>query len=131
MAVVWFAPFTPLAHRHPWFVAVAFAVLLILAYRLSRRFSVDLSLVVGQTERHEVRFRWNQWTGRVQISVDGVSRVHTIQWLDVSRTRSYDLSVGDVERHEVSFRKRRHLFASPFREQTTEVLVDGVSAATS
>jgi hypothetical protein len=79
---------TTAQHRQPWLCAGAFVVFLFLAYRLSKSLNSSFSVVVGLTDKHEVHFWRNQWTGRVQNTVDGETQLRKIGNPRLLRLRS-------------------------------------------
>lgn len=88
---------------------------------------MQLEFNVGQLEQHHVVYRFNQMWGGLQITVDGVSVVKTVQLH--SRTNSQeDFVVGKTEIHHVRIEKRSLLFAS-LRPQVVTAYVDGVKVA--
>ena len=128
-AVAFVVLYTAVTKRQPWLIVAAFVVFLLLAFQLSRNFNADFSVIVGQTEKHEVHFWWNQWTGRVRITVDGESQLRTFHWFSIRRIKKFEVSVGTEERHDVTFLKTRSPFFGAYRKQRIQVLVDGVGMA--
>jgi hypothetical protein len=127
--VAWFLLFFSVAIRQLWLAVCAFAVFILTHYQVSKTFTPDFSVIVGQTEKHEVHFSRNQWTGRVQIAVDGAVHLRRIEFLSLGRSRKYELSVGTAEHHDVTFVKSSPLLFAQYRQQPIEVLVDGTVVA--
>ena len=123
--VVAFAAAMSTSHLWRWAWVCADAVLLPLLFKASKRYNSDVSVIVGQTEKHTIQFRRNEWSGSVRIAVDREIRLHKILSPLFRKFKRYELNVGSLERHEVAFVMRRpHLFAAnPGR--LIQVFVDG------
>jgi hypothetical protein len=124
-------------HHSPWFIFVPSAVILIIglvflvpAYRRSKRNSVDLDVVVGETELHTVKYIRNAWTGRVRIAVDGAPLQSRIEWISWKMEKRYEFRVGESEHHVVTFVKTRKKLFPGIRKQTVVAYVDGNEADT-
>lgn len=129
MAVAWPLVFFAIFFGQPWLAVCALAVFAVTTYQVSRTFNADFSVVVGHNEKHEVHFWRNQWTGRVQITVDGEIQLREIEFASHRRSRKYDLKVGTAEHHDVTFVKSGPRLLAPYRKQPIEVLVDGTVTA--
>jgi hypothetical protein len=129
MAVAWVLFVFLITVRQPWLAVCALAVFVFISYKVSRTFNSGFSVIVGQNEKHEVHFWRNQWTGRVQITVDGEMQLRKIEVGSFRRSREYELSVGTAEHHDVTFIKSRPLLFAPYRKQPIQVLVDGTVMA--
>lgn len=89
-----------------------------------------LTFPVG-AQKHDVQFSWNQWWGRLSITVDGQSVVDTVRMFSLSTVKTYEFEVGDPERHMVRIEKHRATFFAGFRPQPVYAYVDGVLVAQS
>lgn len=85
-----------------------------------------MAFPVGETERHEVVFTFDQFWGGLTISVDGETVVRTVRVLSFSTLAQWDLDVGQAERHHVRIEKRRLVLFAGARPQTVTAFVDGV-----
>jgi hypothetical protein len=87
--------------------------------------SVDFNVDIGQQERHNVHFHFNQLVGNLWIKVDGEPVVRDFRMFSNSLTKRYDLVVGDAEKHDVAIAKTRKRLIGGARKQTYQVFVDG------
>jgi hypothetical protein len=85
---------------------------------------------VGDSERHEVHFAFNQAWAQLSISVDGEKVIKDFKMFSASLTDTYRFTVGVDEKHEVVIEKRRPLFLAGFRKQKCSVFVDGEMVGT-
>lgn len=76
---------------------------------------------VGQKEKHEVSFDYNQFLGKIQILVDGEK--HTSSWIVVIGTKPFVFQVGENEKHTVKIELKLPLWAI-FRGSNVTVHVD-------
>jgi len=110
---------------------------------------MKLSFEVGDTEKHQIHFAWNQIIGTVRIKVDGelikkdVTLMSPINWsgsplpssdekwnvidsgFEVQLVDRWQFEVGDREKHEVRIEKERAKLVAGFRPQKYRVFVDG------
>jgi Arc/MetJ family transcription regulator len=91
--------------------------------------ATSLELTVGDSERHQVVYTWDQFTGRLRITVDDREVVSTIRVFSVGTSADYELTVGEAERHEVRITKERPVAFAAFRPQTITAYVDGREVA--
>lgn len=91
--------------------------------------ATSLEFTVGDSERHQVVYTWDQFTGRSRILVDGREVVSTIRMFSVRTSADYELTVGEAERHEVRITKERPVALAAFRPQTMIAYVDGREVA--
>ncbi|WP_285725090.1 hypothetical protein [Psychromicrobium xiongbiense] len=70
-----------------------------------------LTFPVGAQEQHLVSFSWDQFWGRLTITIDGQSVVDTVRMFSLSTVKAWEFDVGHVERHRVRIEKHR-LFCS-------------------
>jgi hypothetical protein len=80
---------------------------------------------VGSQEEHRVEFSFDQFSGDLEITVDGNMAVKDFRMLSLSLVKRYEFMVGTQERHKVVIEKRRRLLLAGFRKQKYRVLVDG------
>ncbi|RFA15943.1 hypothetical protein B7R21_03045 [Subtercola boreus] len=88
-----------------------------------------LRFSVGDSERHEVFYRWDQVWGWVTVTVDDVLVSKQLVTISFRLMRVLELQVGESEKHSVRIEKRRSLFFSAARPQPIEAFVDGVLVA--
>jgi hypothetical protein len=88
-----------------------------------------LEFTVGDRERHQVVYTWDQFTGRLRITVDGREVVSTIRMFSVRTTADYEFRVGEAEQHEVRVTKERPVALAAFRPQAITAYVDGQEVA--
>lgn len=86
------------------------------------------SFTVGAVERHTVHFFYDQFWGRLRISVDGRVVMRKLHLFSFRTTRRYRFTVGERERHEVLIEKKRKVLYAGFRAQTCTVFIDGEPA---
>ena len=91
--------------------------------------ATSLEFTVGDRERHQVMYTWDQFTGRLRITVDGREVVSTIRRFSVRTSADYELTVGEAERHEVRITKGRPVALAAFRPQPITAYVDGREVA--
>lgn len=85
---------------------------------------------VGESEKHEVVYTWDQMWGGRSISVDGIAIQKSRTVLSLSLRQVNDFPVGIEEKHEVRIVKTRPLLVAGFRPQHIEAFVDGVHVST-
>src|SRR4051812_38585313 len=88
---------------------------------------VDFALTVGESEKHQVEFRWRQLWGNAFFSVDGVEVLHERHAWDWKRIRRYSLSVGapEVHVHCLTVEKMARRIRGGSQKQRFRVFVDG------
>jgi hypothetical protein len=96
---------------------------------LTEPVSTKLEFTVGDRERHRVVCTWDQFTGRLRITVDDRKVVNTMRMFSISSTAEHVFPVGDVERHEVRIAKERPVALAAFRPQPITAYVDGIEVA--
>lgn len=84
-----------------------------------------LAFTVGDRERHQVVCTWDQFTGRLRITVDGREVVSTLRMFSIRTSAHYDFTVGGEQRHEVRITKERPVALAAFRPQPITAYVDG------
>jgi Arc/MetJ family transcription regulator len=97
--------------------------------RLTGSMSTRLEFTVGDRERHGVVYTWDQFTGRLRITVDDREVVSTMRMFSISSTAEHVFVVGDAERHEVRISKERPIALAAFRPQPITAYVDGHEVA--
>src|SRR5262245_36495908 len=75
------------------------------AYRAGMRFA----LTIGETEKHQLEFNFNQLLGSTVIKVNGKPVKKSIRLFSEPRTERHELEVGKDERHTVFIEKQRKL----------------------
>lgn len=90
---------------------------------------MQISFIVGEQEQHVVFFSWDQFWGRLTITVDGNSVVDTVRTYSVSRVKAYEFEVGSTERHRVRIEKHRAAMFAGFRPQPVFAYVDDMLVA--
>jgi len=88
---------------------------------------MDFTFAVGTQEVHEVHYHFNQWFGRVTITVDGEDWASRWRMFTVKVTQRFEFEVGDTEKHDVVIEKTRKAFLGGVQDQRCEVSVDGVT----
>jgi Fas apoptotic inhibitory molecule (FAIM1) len=86
---------------------------------------LDFEFEVGETERHNVAFEWDQLWGPMTISVDGKRVVRKLGMFTLRRTSGYEFSVGSTETHKVRIEKTRKALVGGFQPQECVTYVDG------
>ena len=86
---------------------------------------MQFSFMVGITEPHRVDFSFDQFGGRLEIKVDGISVVDEVRILSVSLTKRYDFVVGVAEKHHVAIEKERKLLLAGIHPQQYRIFIDG------
>lgn len=89
---------------------------------------MDFRFTVGDVEKHELVYSWDQIWGRIRLTVDGIQVVKKLQ-LAGGLTSNEEMVIGVTERHHVRIEKRRELFFAGFRPQYLSAYVDGVKVA--
>jgi hypothetical protein len=90
---------------------------------------LDFEFEVGQSERHNVAFQFDQLWGPLKISVDGKRVVSKLEIFNLRRTSHYDFSVGSSEPHQVRIEKTRKAAVGGFQAQECVAYVDGQETA--
>jgi hypothetical protein len=85
----------------------------------------EFEFEVGESEKHHIRFRFNQSIGNLCISVDGRPVVRRFEMLSLSTTKRYSFEVGDREKHIVVIEKTRKRALGGFLPQKCVVYADG------
>ena len=57
---------------------------------------LDFEFEVGESERHNVAFQFDQLWGPLKISVDGKPIIRKLGMFSLHRTRGYEFSVGST-----------------------------------
>jgi hypothetical protein len=86
---------------------------------------LDFDFEVGESERHNVAFRFDQLWGPLEISVDGKRVVKKLAIFSFKRTGRYEFTVGSSEPHEVRIEKSRKALLGGFQSQECAAFVDG------
>ncbi|HEY5838850.1 MAG TPA: hypothetical protein VIT19_07430 [Pyrinomonadaceae bacterium] len=86
---------------------------------------MQFSFMVGITEPHRVDFSFDQFGGRLEIKVDGISIVDEVRTISVSLTKRYDFVVGLAEKHHVTIEKQRKLLLAGIQPQQYRIFIDG------
>jgi hypothetical protein len=86
---------------------------------------LDFDFEVGEAERHNVAFTWDQLWGPMKISVDGKQVVRKRGWFSLRRTKGYEFSVGSTEIHQVRIAKTAQSPMGGFQGQECVAYVDG------
>jgi hypothetical protein len=86
---------------------------------------LDFEFEVGESERHNVAFQFDQMWGPLKISVDGKRIIRKLGMFSLRRTSRYEFSVGSSEPHEVRIEKTRKALVGGFQAQECVAYVDG------
>ena len=87
---------------------------------------LDFEFEVGESERHNVAFRFDQLWGPLKISVDGEAGHPEVRDVLVCGVPSgYEFSVGSNEPHQVRIEKTRKALVGGFQAQECVAYVDG------
>jgi hypothetical protein len=86
---------------------------------------LDFEFVVGEAERHNVAFQFDQLWGPLKISVDGKRVVRKLGIFSLRRTNRYEFSVGSSEPHQVRIDRTRKALVGGFQSQECVTFVDG------
>ena len=79
---------------------------------------------VGEGEKHQVTFHFNQLVGNLKITVDQKPVVRDFRIASLKLVKTYAFPVGNAERHNVRIEKERKLLLAGFRKQRYRVFVD-------
>jgi hypothetical protein len=74
----------------------------------------EFEFEVGESEKHRVRFYFNQSLGPLKISVDEVVVIRKFLMLSLSTVERYEFPVGVAEKHTVSIEKTRQRMMGGF-----------------
>jgi hypothetical protein len=85
---------------------------------------LDFEFEVGENERHNVAFQFDQLWGPLKISVDGKRVIRKLGMFSLRRTRGYEFSVGSSEPHQVRIEQTRKAVVG-FQAQECVAYVDG------
>ena len=86
---------------------------------------LDFEFEVGESERHNVAFQFDQMWGPLKISVDGKRVIRKLGMFSLRRTSRYEFSVGSIEPHQVRIEKTRKALVGGFQAQECVAYVDG------
>jgi hypothetical protein len=86
---------------------------------------LEFEFEVGQTERHNVAFRFDQLFGPLQISVDGKPVIGKFEMFSLKHVGRDEFSVGSSEPDEVRIEKTRTSLMGGFQAQECVTYVDG------
>jgi hypothetical protein len=86
---------------------------------------LEFEFEVGESERHNVAFQFDQLWGPLKISVDGKPVIKKFEMFTLKPTRHYVFSVGSSEPHEVRIEKSRKALVGGFQAQECVAYVDG------
>jgi hypothetical protein len=86
---------------------------------------LEFEFEVGESERHNVAFQFDQLWGPLKISVDGKPVIKKFEMFTLKPTRQYVFSVGSSEPHEVRIEKSRKALVGGFQAQECVAYVDG------
>ena len=90
---------------------------------------LDFEFEVGESERHNVAFRFDQRWGPLVISVDGEPVIKKLEVFSLKRTGRYEFSVGSSEPHQVRIEKTRRALMGGFQAQDCVAYGDGHEVA--
>jgi hypothetical protein len=90
---------------------------------------LDFEFEVGESERHNVAFHFDQLWGPLVISVDGDPVIKKLEVFSLKRTGRYEFSVGSSEPHQVRIEKTRRALMGGFQAQECVAYVDGHEVA--
>jgi hypothetical protein len=86
---------------------------------------LDFEFEVGESERHNVVFQFDQMWGPLKISVDGKPVIRKLGMFTLRRTSRYEFSVGSSEPHKVRIERTRKALVGGFQAQECIAYVDG------
>jgi hypothetical protein len=86
---------------------------------------LDFEFEVGENERHNVGFQFDQLWGPLKISVDGKPVIRKLGMFSFRRTSGYEFSVGSSEPHQVRIEKTRKALVGGLQAQECVAYVDG------
>src|ERR1700733_14913362 len=86
---------------------------------------LDFEFEVGERERHNVAFQFDQMWGPLKISVDGKRVIRKLGMFSLRRTSRYEFSVGSSEPHEDRIEKTPKALGGGFQAQECVAYVDG------
>lgn len=84
-----------------------------------------LRFTVGERERHEIVYTFDQMWGWLAISVDGKVIVRHFVTVSFRLRRAYEFRVGETEQHDIRIEKTRQLVASFGQPQPIRAYCDG------
>ena len=85
---------------------------------------MELTIEVGNEEKHQLHLSFDQVLGHTKIEVDGKAVAHDWRSFSIHRNRRYEFSIGRDESHDVIVEVARKALVAGFRSQTCRVLVD-------
>jgi hypothetical protein len=85
---------------------------------------IRFTINIGQNADHSLGFRWNQITGRAEITVDGVVVQRRLVVFSLTPVRTYSVEVG-TERIPVRIEQERRLLFPFLFPNKYRVFVDG------
>jgi hypothetical protein len=86
---------------------------------------MHFQIEVGDKEKHEIQFHYNQIMGILKIKVDGKVIRRDLRFLSFTVLKVYSFTVGEKEKLFVKIEKERRLFLSFLFPQRYRVIVDG------
>ena len=89
-----------------------------------------LQFTVGQSETHQISYRWDQVWGWLTVTVDGALVAKSLVTLSFRLVRVTEFEVGTDEKHAVRIEKRRRLVGAFAQPQPITAYVDGNIVAT-
>ncbi len=88
---------------------------------------MNFSFSVGNSEKHTVRFQYNQGLSNiVSIEVDGKEVKKDIFRVWIPADRRYEFQVGNSERHDVTIESKFPRLWAAIKNLSCEVIIDGV-----
>lgn len=85
---------------------------------------MQFSFPVGNEEKHQVDFSFDQFIGTLEIRVDGQVAVKDLRMFSLKLTKRYEFIVGTQEQHTVAIEKKRKLLLAGLRPQRYRVFID-------
>ena len=85
---------------------------------------LKFNFLVGETEIHEIEFKFNQFWGNTYIMVDGEKIKRNLLFISLSLTKIYEFNVGINEEYHIKIELTRKLLFAGLREYIGKIYVD-------
>src|SRR5471032_1792897 len=90
----------------------------------------EFEFEVGDTERHSVKYHFNQTLGALRIWVDDRLVLSKFKLFSLDTVSRYEFPVGTAEHHTVAIEQSRKRMVGGLRTQTCTTFVDGLAVGT-
>ncbi len=90
----------------------------------------EFEFEVGDTERHAVKYHFNQTLGALRIWVDDRLVLSKFKLFSLHTVSRFEFPVGTAEHHTVAIEQSRRRIVGGLRTQTCTTFVDGLAVGT-